>query len=164
MPDITDAVGMLIKQIEGVYDAYLEKSQDEKNKKKGVARLFARWFSGFDASSAAPEHQAFLDDIARLTSELTQELSSSNDAVYRDINARAAVEAMLSRRESRETSSYDWYLLVAESECEKFIPFISPDHLRTLADEYLKKTPKHKMLPNQAKLYKSMLRTAETEK
>lgn len=153
------AVGLL-ESLAGLYRDYAEKCRQQVQTGGKIARLFRRWFSGYEPSAADALHLDFLDETRRLVTNLAGLLDRhQNDrpgicGAY----AEKAAGILLRPKPAREKTAADWYMVAAEQYCGVLLPFLDRDALRRVRDDYVKHTPKRLMFPKQREVLEHMER------
>ena len=149
---------VLLKALDEVYQAYIQTNAGGKSKKRGIADLFKRWFSGFNPLEVQPAHHMFLDEVGRIVSDLAYALAGikSENPELSAVYAGNALDIMLASKSGREKTTAEWYLTVAEYQCEPLLQYASTDKLRSARSVLLKRTPKRLMFPKQRELIKSI--------
>ncbi len=147
----------LLEQLSGVYKSYVENNQPKERSLKGVARLFKKWIS-FNAEAVEPLNQEFLDNVERITANLsaTLEQLKKSDPELCSAHAAKAADIMLSPKPSREKTTAEWYLTVAEYKSACLLPYLAKSDLKRIRDAQLKATPKRLMYPKQRELFELM--------
>ncbi|MGE5496062.1 MAG: hypothetical protein ACM3S4_12265 [Burkholderiales bacterium] len=147
----------LLEQLSGVYKSYVESSEPKGRSLKGFARLFKKWIS-YNAEAVEPLNQEFLDNVERITSGLAAALEQliKSDPELCSAYAAKAADIMLSPKPSREKTTAEWYLTVAEYKSACLLPYLAKGDLKRIRDAQLKATPKRLMYPKQRELFELM--------
>jgi len=152
--DENGCVPALLRELGEVYAAYTQNAFEGSGRKRGVTRLFRRWFASFDPMAVQPVHQAFLDDVERIVKDLARALESiqaefpEKTAAY----AAQALDIIFSSKPSRQKTTAEWYVTVSEYQSEMLLPYASPDKLQSVRIDMLRRTPKRLMFPKQRQL------------
>lgn len=148
----------LLERLTDIYLDYSGKNFDQGNPKRGVARLFRKWFTSFDSLSVNSVHQEFLDEVGRIVKKLSLALEElkTDDADACMGFAGQAVSLMLAPKPTKEKTTAEWYLTIAEYQCTSILPFVSYSELKRTREDMLKRTPKRLMYPRQREMIELM--------
>lgn len=151
------AAAGLLEQLNDVYKSYVENNQPKERYMKGIARLFKKWIS-YNAAAVEPANQEFLENVERIAQGLADALETLKQKNAESCSAYAAKAAdiMLSPKPSREKTTAEWYLTVAEYKSAVILPYLASDDLKRIRDAQLKATPKRLMYPKQRELFELM--------
>lgn len=144
----------LLHQLNRHYADYLEKYQDQQRSQSLFAKLFGKWFTSLEPSSADSLHQDFLAGVERIVSGLTatlKQLELSDPHLCQTL-AEKAVDRLMMPKPEKEKTQAEWYMAIAEYQAEPLLPYLSREALQRHRDLLLKRVPKRMMYPRQRQL------------
>ena len=115
--------------------------------------MFEKWFI-LDPNAIKPLNKEFLEDVRNYAAKLAlvlERMDESAPEVCRDY-AGKALGIMLAPKPDKQKTDADRYLAIAEYESVPLFSFASPNDLRRIKDELLKRTPKRFMFPKQLEM------------
>ena len=147
----------LVAQLEQHYRDYRE-GKGRTARKKNLLGMLSHWIA-YDAEEVAPQHEQFLDGIARITEDLAAQMNelSEEEQCAGSALALRAVELLLQPKPRQPQRDRDWYLMLAEYSAGPLLRFRSREEVEQQREKMLAQTPRRLMYPKQLEL----LETAE---
>ena len=153
---LTESAAELLEELSGAYLEYARKNRIE-NPKRGFNLLFEKWFK-LDPNEIKPLHKEFLDNVKHFVAKLVLVLESMDEGAPEICcdYAGKALGIMFAPKPDKQKKDADRYLTIAEYESVPLFSYASPDDLRRIRDELLKRTPKRFMFPKQLEMVSYM--------
>ena len=142
--------------LQRIYTGYVD-SGDLAEQRSGIGSLFQGWFSGSPVLEDT-KGPAFFEQVALAVKEMEQVCSACAGQLpgtgFPCI--QEAARLMVLFEDSGLTRDIKMYLFAAELHFAPLLPYLTREELAALRTQYLARTPRRLMLPNQRKLLAQM--------